>query len=96
MAVVKLISIVPDPDRREELLSLLDTVKRASEQEPGTEVWTLHTSRSDQSRLYLYERYRDEEAVEAHDELPELRELLSRIGDLVAETPSVEILDVLR
>jgi quinol monooxygenase YgiN len=87
--VVKLVSLHAAAGRREQLLRVLEPVRAASLDAPGTQTWTLHADSSDPDRMFIYERYQDESAAEAHDALPVLRAALPLVAECVTEPPEV-------
>ena len=49
----------------------------------------MHADSSDPDRIFIYERYQDESAAEAHDALPVLRAALPLVAECVTEPPEV-------
>jgi len=72
---------------RETFLELMDGVLSATAAEPGAEHFALHYVEGEPLHFYIYERYLDAAAVEAHHHQPELGELLASLKPLLAEPP---------
>lgn len=94
-AVAKLVRMRVAAGRQDDLLAVLEPVRAAASGDPGTETWSIHGSLEDPGLVFIYERYRDQAALEAHDQLPELREALAQVGDLLEGAPEVVEADVL-
>jgi quinol monooxygenase YgiN len=54
------------PGRREELLAILRELVETAESEPGTLVYTFHTSDDDPDVVISYELFADEDALAVH------------------------------
>jgi (4S)-4-hydroxy-5-phosphonooxypentane-2,3-dione isomerase len=93
--VAKLVRMRVADGRRADLAAILEPVRAAAAEDPGTEAWSLHGDRSDPDLVFIYERYRDQEALEAHDQLPVLREAIAQVGAVLQGPPEVIEADVL-
>lgn len=93
--IVKLVQLHVAEGRRQELLELLEPVRAAAAEDPGTEAWAVHADRSRPDQIFIYERYRDHAAAEIHEALPVLREAIAGIGACLARPPSVIDADLL-
>jgi quinol monooxygenase YgiN len=80
--------IVPKPGSEENLLALLEEMAAAATDD-GTEVYSVSRTRKAPVRYYIYEVYRDREALAAHQANPALAEAGKRLRDLVE---SVDVL----
>ncbi len=81
--IAKYVQMTVKPEFEAELLERLGRVSAAAAAEPGTDIWILH-SVADRPRTYaMYEIYRDAEANEAHEQLPELVDLLPRLPGML-------------
>ncbi|MFZ0042003.1 MAG: antibiotic biosynthesis monooxygenase [Solirubrobacteraceae bacterium] len=87
--LAKLVRLHVIDSRREELVEALEPVRAAAESDPGTEAWIMHVDREHPNRVFIYERYRDQAAADAHDNLPVLKDALGRTEALLAEPPEV-------
>jgi (4S)-4-hydroxy-5-phosphonooxypentane-2,3-dione isomerase len=81
--------LVARPGRRDEVLEAFAPFLAAVADEPGTEFFAAHTARDDADVLLCYEVYRDDAALAAHRESEAVRDLVARLGDLLAGPPEV-------
>ena len=81
--------LVARPGRRNELLDAFAPFLAAVADEPGTEVFAAHTARDDADMLLCYEVYGDDAALAAHRDSDAVRDLVARLGDLLAGPPEV-------
>jgi quinol monooxygenase YgiN len=84
------------PGRREELLAAFEPLHAAVADEPGTEVFTMHIARDDPEVVMFHEVYRDEAALAAHRNSAAVRDLVDRLGDLLAGPPEITYLEPVR
>ncbi|MBX6314623.1 MAG: antibiotic biosynthesis monooxygenase [Isosphaeraceae bacterium] len=54
----------------EEAVGLFTKLAEATRQEPGCRLYLVHRSMTDPGRFFLYERYDDQAALEAHRAAP--------------------------
>ena len=66
------------------------------DQEPGTEAFLVCIDPSDEHVVWLYEWFRDEDALEHHREAPLFARLMGELPDLVSDGPGIMRLDPLR
>jgi quinol monooxygenase YgiN len=64
--------------------------------EPGTEAFLVCVDPDDENVVWLYEWFRDEEALAAHREAPLFASLMHELPDLVTDGPGIMRLDPLR
>jgi quinol monooxygenase YgiN len=83
-----IVKIVAKDGCRGELTELLASMAAVAARDDGTEIYSVHTSREDGSVFFLYELYRDREALARHRSNAELAALGKQLGELVE---SVEI-----
>ena len=93
--IAKLVRMRVVDGRRDELVKTLEPVRAAAESDPGTETWTIHVDREHPDQVFVYERYRDQTAADAHDELPVLKEALGRTAALLTAPPEVVHAEIL-
>jgi quinol monooxygenase YgiN len=97
MARVMIVSrLTAVPGRRAELLAAFDDLHEEVADEPGTEIFAMHTARDDPDVVVFYEVYRDEAALNAHREGSAVRGLVARLSDLVVVPPEVTYLGAVR
>ncbi|MFA4835906.1 MAG: putative quinol monooxygenase [Dehalococcoidia bacterium] len=61
--------------------------------EPGTLEYTLHRAEKNPSRFFVYEKYTDRKALEAHMATPHFQELSKKLGALVDGAPDMEFFE---
>jgi quinol monooxygenase YgiN len=66
------------------------------DEEPGTEAFMVCIDPDDGDVVWLYEWFRDEQALEAHRSAPLFSRLMSELPDLIGENPGIMRLDPLR
>ena len=81
--------LIARPGRRNELLDAFAPFLDAVADEPGTEVFVMHTARDDADIVLFYEVYRDDAALAAHRDSDAVRDLVPRLGDLLAGPPEI-------
>lgn len=87
--IAKLVRMHVADGQRNELVAALEPVRAAAQSDPGTEAWTMHVDLARPDDVFIYERYRDQAAAVAHDELPVLKEAIGRVGALLTGPPEV-------
>ena len=55
-------------EHEDEVAGVFGKLQTASRQEPGCLMYIVHRHRTDATRFFIYEQYRDEAALEAHRE----------------------------
>ena len=84
------------PGKEEELISemkaLVDAVKK---NEPDTMEYTFHRSRSDPRQFLVYEKYKSNEAMQAHMSSAHFQEAGKKLGGLVLGAPALETYEVI-
>lgn len=93
MRVSKYVHMKVLPEHEEELLRSLRAIQAATAGEPGTELWILHAVRGKPLEYAMYEIYSDEEANLAHEQLPELVDLLPRLAGLLDGDYRLDVLE---
>ena len=76
-------TLVAPAGRRDEALAALQALQRASDSEPGTTLFAIHEHRDEPGTFSMFERYEDDEAVQAHRNSPAMvafREALDALG----------------
>ncbi len=84
------------PGRRAAALDVLNRYVDDLDQEPGTEAFMVCIDPDDGDVVWLYEWFRDEDALEAHRSAPLFSRLMGELPDLVGENPGIMRLDPLR
>ena len=77
------------PGREEELQRVLTAMAEAARSDEGTEIYAVHRGRRDPSEFFIYELYRDREALRRHQANETLRALGQQLNEM---TVSVDVL----
>jgi quinol monooxygenase YgiN len=91
-----LVRVPVKPGLRAAALDVLNRYVDDLDQEPGTEAFLVCVDPDDSDVVWLYEWFRDDEALRAHREAPLFGRLISELPDLVGENPGIMRLDPLR
>jgi quinol monooxygenase YgiN len=86
-------SFRPHPGREADVRDLLTWMLERTRAEPGCERYDLYEERDAGGSLHLFERYRDQGALEAHRATEHYVEYRRRIVDLLREPIGVIVLD---
>ncbi len=62
----------------DEVAGIFGKLQTASRQEPGCLMYIVHRHRTDSTRFFIYEQYRDDAALEAHRKSPHFQEYAIR------------------
>jgi quinol monooxygenase YgiN len=83
--------------KRDEALATLGKLVDATDGEPGTLQYLLHTEAAEPDIIWFYELYADEEAFTVHSNSPTMAEVLGALGGgLLAGAADMRKLDVVR
>jgi quinol monooxygenase YgiN len=83
----------PHPGREDDLRSLLGWMVDRTRAEPGCERYDLYEDRDAGGALHLFERYRNQDALEAHRASDHYVEYRRQVADLLREPIGVFVLD---
>ena len=86
-------SFRPITGKEVELQELLSWMVELTRAEPGCERYDLYREQGDGESFHLFERYRNDEALEAHRASDHYVEYRRRVGDLLAHPIDVLVLD---
>ncbi len=81
------VKLVSHPGGRDDLLDALRSMLPAVQGEGGTEIYSFHLDRGDDNAVWIFELYRDDDALAEHSSSDAMRDLLGALGPLVAEPP---------
>jgi quinol monooxygenase YgiN len=73
------------PEKRKELLELLQSFVPLSRSEPGCVDYHFHVSDSDANVFYFYENWTNREALDVHLQLPYQKEWFARHDEFLAK-----------
>ncbi len=72
--VVLAVTWMAKPGHEDEVAEIFGKLQTASRQEPGCLMYIVHRHRTDATRFFIYEQYRDDAALEAHRKSPHFQE----------------------
>lgn len=94
-AVSVLAAFRPNPGREADLRTLLEWMVGRTRAETGCERYDLYEERDADGTLHLFERYRDQDALEAHRATDHYVEYRRQVVDLLREPIGVVVLDAI-
>ena len=71
------------------LFAILDDLAVATRAEPGNEVFVVHLARDEADVVLGYEAFRDDDALAAHRATDAVRIAQDRLGDVLADAPTI-------
>jgi quinol monooxygenase YgiN len=83
-----------DPERREELIALCETMQDNSRREEGCLRYGFFQAVEDPLSFVAVEEWADRDALDAHFAQPHLREFTRALLERVSETPEVAIHEI--
>ena len=92
-AVSVFASFHPHPGREVELRALLTWMVERTRAEPGCERYDLYEERDAGGVLHLFERYRDQEALETHRATEHYVEYRHKVAEMLRDPIGVVVLD---
>lgn len=87
-------TVLATADTLAEMLRISLEHVRRSRAEPGCLAHRVYQSAEDPHRLFFYEQWADQAAIDAHFQVPASIEFATALGKMSAERPSIEILTV--
>lgn len=81
------VKMVANPGKRDEVLAALDEMLPQVQREDGTLVYSFHLDAGDENAIWVFELYRDGDALAAHAGSDAMAELMGSFGDILAEPP---------
>lgn len=79
--------------KADELVKLLKNILPSVKQEPGTLYYTVNRDRTDPNLVVVVEKYKDDEAFQAHSTTPYLADLFGKAQALVAGEMELLMMD---
>src|SRR5688500_8736714 len=92
--VAAIAKLTAAPGKRDELLNAFKPLLDAVHDEPGTLIYALHASAADETTVYFYELYEDDEALKAHSGSAAMKAIGGSLAGLVAAAPEITKLDI--
>ncbi len=77
--------IVAKPEKANDLRALLEPFAIKSRTEPGCQLYALLEVQNEPGRFLTYEKWTDKAALEAHMVTPHIKEIVPKLGDLLAK-----------
>ena len=90
------VKLKAQPGRREEVADILGSMFTAVEDEPGTEVYSMHAAVADPDELWFFELYRDADAATDHAQSEAMKAVGSRLAELLAAPPEITMTSPIR
>jgi quinol monooxygenase YgiN len=95
MAKVAVIAkITALPGMRDEVVSALEEVVKATQDEPGTLFYAMNTDKADDNVVWFYEMYADDAALGAHSGSEAMKAAGAKLRDKAAGRPEIHLLEV--
>lgn len=91
-----LVRLTCQPGRRAALLDVLNTYADGLAEEPGTEVFVVSVDPDDETLVWLYEMFHDEEAEEAHRASRGFAAMMQAMPELLGAPPAILRMEPLR
>lgn len=92
-AVTVFATFHPQAGKRDELVELLQNMIDNTRQEEGNQVYDLYSSGDEGQSLHLFERYRDQAALDAHRAADYYKAYRGRLPELLDGQVSVVVLN---
>ena len=89
MSIAIFTRLLAKPGRRDELLAALDELAESTRAEPGNEQFVCHAARDEPDVVLGYERFVDQQAIEAHRATDAVRLARERLDDLLSAPPEI-------
>ncbi len=91
-----LVRITCEAGMRPALLEMVNSYADGLQEEPGTEVFVVSLDPDDDTIVWLYEIFKDEEAENAHRSSAGFAAMMAQMPDLIAGPPAVLRMEPLR
>jgi quinol monooxygenase YgiN len=82
-------TVTAGPGHADELRGVLTDLVTATHKEPGVLQYILHEDPKNPGNFYVFEAYKDQDAVNAHMSSPHLATAFAKAGPLVGAAPSI-------
>jgi quinol monooxygenase YgiN len=83
--VVLAVTWMAHPGKENEVADAFARLQEAARHEPGCLMFVVHQHRSDSRRFFVYEQYRDDEALQQHRQSPHFQEYVARTLPQIGE-----------
>jgi len=85
--------LTAQPGKRDELVAVLSEVVASAAGEPGTEVYSMNTDKSEADVVWFFELYADDAALAAHSGSDAMKTAGPKLAGLVAGRPELHLLE---
>ncbi|MGY6500158.1 MAG: putative quinol monooxygenase [Acidimicrobiales bacterium] len=90
MSKIAVIAKLPvKPGTRTEFVEAFSAMFPVVADEPGTEVYVLHTDLGDENLVWVYELYADDAALDAHSSSDGMKAAIGAFGGFLAGAPEI-------
>jgi quinol monooxygenase YgiN len=83
--VVLAVTWMAHPGKENDVAGTFARLQEAARREPGCLMFIVHQHRSDPRRFFVYEQYRDDEALQQHRQSPHFQEYVAKALPLIGE-----------
>jgi quinol monooxygenase YgiN len=91
-AIAAVAKLTAQPGKRDELVAALKTLLDATQAEPGTLIYAMHTSNNDDNDVWFYERYAGQDALKAHSTSDTMKSIGPTLAGLLGAPPEIFLL----
>jgi quinol monooxygenase YgiN len=91
-----LVRITCQPGMRPAMLEILNSYADGLQEEPGTEIFVVSLDPDDESIVWLYEMFKDDEAQNAHRASTGFADMMASMPELMNGPPAVLQMEPLR
>lgn len=92
--IAMIVKLTAAEGKLDELIEAAAKLVAATEDEPGTLQYTIHTGAADPSAVWFYERYADQAALDAHAGSTAMAEAMGAFGGLLGAPPEMHVLSI--
>ena len=88
-------TVVAKPEKREEVLEILEAMVAPTRTEPGCVNYDFHCGRDDPNTFVFYENFVDDAALDVHLRMPYIETIFERTKELLARPVEIRHLTLL-
>ncbi len=82
------------PGQRDQLAAAMKPLLDSTNDEPGTQVYVLHADNAEPDVLWMYERYDDQAALDAHSASPTFKATGKELAPFLAGRPELHLCSI--
>jgi quinol monooxygenase YgiN len=83
--VVLAVTWMANPGKENEVADVFSRLQEAARSEPGCLMFIVHQHRSESGRFFVYEQYRDDDALQQHRQTSHFQEYVVKILPTIGE-----------